>query len=204
MRTLARILAAVGLALAVGTTASATISVDLNQIGGTYAGEGLAVVAGDTLVLEIVVSSDGLGPDTGLTIADTPILYAGVANPGGTATEAAFHFINGVVMTPLSTGFGDSGTVVTGWDMQTLSAPGAPSVPAWSTQLGTFTVTLTGATGVITFDATTTIAGANFVDITGASNLDSFQVGIIPEPTTASLLGMGLLGLTIAGRRRKN
>jgi hypothetical protein len=26
----------------------------------------------------------------------------------------------------------------------------------------------------------------------------------MPEPTTASLLGLGLLGLTVASRRRKN
>jgi hypothetical protein len=45
-----------------------------------------------------------------------------------------------------------------------------------------------GNTG--TGDITTTFNGAG--------------VNVIPEPTTASLLGLGLLGLTVAGRRRKN
>jgi hypothetical protein len=46
------------------------------------------------------------------------------------------------------------------------------------------------------------IADGTFVDIAGISNLGTFT--IIPEPTTASLLGLGLLGLAAAGRRRKS
>jgi hypothetical protein len=48
------------------------------------------------------------------------------------------------------------------------------------------------------------IGDGTFVDIAGVSNLGTFTVTAIPEPTTASLLGLGLLGLTVAGRRRKN
>ena len=38
------------------------------------------------------------------------------------------------------------------------------------------------------------------VSVVPLASLGTFT--IIPEPTTASLLGLGLLGLTVAGRRR--
>jgi hypothetical protein len=54
---------------------------------------------------------------------------------------------------------------------------------------GCFNCTFATGDGVVgSGDLTTTFNGA--------------QVNI-PEPTTASLLGLGLLGLTVAGRRRK-
>ena len=42
--------------------------------------------------------------------------------------------------------------------------------------------------------------GVGFFGISGSQSLGSYTV--VPEPTTAALMGLGLLGLAVAGRRR--
>jgi hypothetical protein len=72
--------------------------------------------------------------------------------------------------------------------------------------------TIPNLTAVMTFHANSS-GTANFQFVTsGAENLDFFgitnaagvSVTIIPEPTTAGLMGLGLIGLVISGRRRKS
>ena len=66
MRTLTRILATVGLALTVGSTANADVTISLVQIGGTYSAS-VGANPGDTLVLAIDYSVTN-GPNlTGIT-----------------------------------------------------------------------------------------------------------------------------------------
>ena len=44
------------------------------------------------------------------------------------------------------------------------------------------------------------ILNVGFFGITGTQSLGNYTV--IPEPTTAALMGLGLLGLAVSGRRR--
>jgi hypothetical protein len=84
---------------------------------------------------------------------------------------------------------------------------GAAGIPV----LGTLQFTLTGVAGVFDVSSVvlpnpfgTTIADNTGTSVLGSASLGTFTINAIPEPTTASLLGLGLVGLTVAGRRRES
>jgi hypothetical protein len=71
-------------------------------------------------------------------------------------------------------------------------------------QLLTATLTLHATalgTVNVTFDSS---GGPNTLDFFGITSAGGTSFTIVPEPTTAALLGLGIAGLTIAGRRRKS
>jgi hypothetical protein len=69
-------------------------------------------------------------------------------------------------------------------------------------QLAVSTITLTAdAAGTANFSWLIN-AGNESLNFFGLTNSAGTSVLIVPEPTTAALLGMGLLGLAVAGRRR--
>lgn len=73
---------------------------------------------------------------------------------------------------------------------------GITPAPVDQLQIATATLTASSA-GVVTVNFSSTL---NFFGITGAQpGVASFT--IVPEPTTAALLGLGLFGLAVAGRR---
>ena len=111
---------------------------------------------------------------------------------------------------PLPISFGpptDSGTQINSF--QAFDFPPGPKglVAGESYLLGTITFhSVTGAAGSFQIDSvivgTDGLSDGNFVDITGTSTYNSSFV-LTPEPGTLTLLGMGLGGLYVVGRRSR-
>jgi hypothetical protein len=198
----------VALALTLSTPATAVVSIGLVQVGGTF--DGIYANPGDTLVLSITYS---LQPGDAVTLVDPALVFDGFVSSFDAAgsTETPFAAWSGgtVALNPIATG--DIALVTpnmaNGWEKGTTIAGGgsSPCVFGACTSLGTASFVLSGMAGTIMVGGVgqpggTVIGDGNFQDIAGSSNLGTFLV--IPEPTTASLLGLGLLGLTAVGRRR--
>jgi len=160
-----------------------------------------------------------LEPGDAVTLVDPALVFgAEVASfdaAGSTETGFAIWSGGAISLDPIATG--DIALVppelaenlADGWEKATLIAGGAssPCVLGACTSLGTAAFVLSGASGIIAVGGIglpggTTILDGTFGDITWMSNLGTFTV--IPEPTTASLLGLGLLGLAAARRHRKS
>ena len=220
MRTSSRILPAVALALTLSSSASAIVHISLTQIGGTY-DAAAGVSAGDSLVLQIDYSITDDSMVTAINIAlDVGVVATLV---GGTETAAALWESGATSAAPIAVPGADITTLnpghLVGWEKTALAPWGTPGSCIYDTSpggscgtLGTVTLALTGVTGVIDTGSIlspipggTLIAHAEpgwFCGIPPCDDLGTFS--LVPEPTTASLLGLGLLGLTVAGRSRKN
>ena len=200
----------IGLALTVGTTAGATATISLVQVGGTY--DGVKANPGDTLVLSIQYTVG----DGRVTLIDPGIVWgAEVASfDGGTETSFAAWNDGAVAMYPIATG--DiallSPNLANGWEKGTTIGGGAsePCVFGACTSLGTASFTLSGLGGVIDF-APYGIPGGTVIGYASGPCYsipedpdcwNEIPFTVIPEPTTASLLGLALLTLTLATRHR--
>lgn len=202
MRFLAKTLAVVGLALGLSTSASA-LSVVLTQSGGSYAG---SATASQTLSLDIdlVFTAGDIG--TVVQVLDPSLDFSGIGGFTG-GTETSFYLPG--VLSGVATAFvtGDIGVpeanTADGWEI--FSGSGLTVISAGTLHMGTASFHLNGTAGVIDSNAgigyPTTFSGT-----AGplAVNLGTFTINAaaVPEPTTVAMLGMGLLGLAVSGRRR--
>jgi len=215
MRNLKNLLLTVGLALTLSTPAGAVVSITLTQVGGTLQGW-LGGRPGDTLVLEIGYSFDD---GDAVTLVDPALVFsptfASFDAAGSTETGLAAFSGGAIGLSPISTGdiALKPGGIADGWEKGTTLAGGAsnPCVLGACSSLGTASfVLLSGEGGVISVGGVgqpfgTVIGDGTFEDITASSNLGTFFINrYVPEPTTASLLALGLLGLAAARRHRKS
>jgi hypothetical protein len=119
-------------------------------------------------------------PQTGKTATFSPVTAHTLQNLGAVITD-----INGIVAPP----------------------NGPPSLPAGTYKIGTIVWNTTGATtsSILTAFITGADGYANgaHVLLTPILNSAFLNVTVVPEPGTASLLGLGLVGLIVAGRRSR-
>lgn len=169
-------------------TITATFTSDGSETAGFGQGIGFSIQWDDTIANpdnEGDLFADGhgtqlvtSGPNAGasqLSANGGSVLFAGPANTGCNNNGYACEFL-----TQTNTSF----STVT-LDAQTLVATLVLRAEAL------------GDLNLATFSLVNTLSPAT--DVTFGTNL---QNAVVPEPTTAALLGLGLLGLGVAGRRR--
>ena len=158
---------AISLLLAASSPANATISLLLSQSGGTYS-ESVGALPGDTIILEIQIEGDGLGPELGMTGAVIEIGYGSETVAFIDGWEWPGGLINGLAMLPIGTpglglvGFVDVGAKVTGWEsLEVTYSPGLPGPFLY--QVGTATFTLSGLGGTISIHPDSSVSIEDFV-----------------------------------------
>ena len=77
---------------------------------------------------------------------------------------------------------------------------GVPFHTGGSSLTAVFTVVAPNVPAYTVVNVSLSAVGVGFLGVSGAQTLGSYTV--VPEPTTAALMGLGLLGLALSGRRR--
>jgi hypothetical protein len=172
----------------------------------------------------IITSTDLQGPFTGVSVEydNSGGVSANLAAVGGGNVEWVGQALTFNMMTvpqlryaPFVAGVvekaGGIGSILESWDGSINPANvNPPILPAGTYNVGTVVWDTAGASVgswnvaalIQGTDAFFAIINGNIMDVTSMVVLNGGAITIIPEPGTAALLGLGLVGLMVASRRR--
>jgi hypothetical protein len=207
------------LSMGVGAAQATTINLRFQNDAGCIAGSTSCTVdVGDTVEIDVqfiinnntqLTKSTSIALDlSAMGLANTAVV--GVGFPTGQAFPGEFvQTLNGVVgggpANAAATNDASCIAKLAGCDHRFTSF-GFASNPATGSGLtyiaGTMTFNLTGATPGTYTIASYASTGVDTPNDNASNPHNSAILTIIPEPGTASLLGLGLLGLVMAGRRK--
>jgi len=183
-----------------GFSGSANASAPVDLIWASTGTSSISSVAtSSNIILNVVLTAGANGSAGGGVSVD----YSAIA--GNFSVVSALNY----PVAPLGFSFG--APVITPTQVQSFQAFALPPGPAGITAgqsflMGTITFHVDSVPlGTIAISSlivgTDGLSDQDFVDITGLSTYNSAQFSPVPEPGTLSLLGMGLGGLYVVGRR---
>jgi len=91
-----------------------------------------------------------------------------------------------------------------GWYVTDIVFAGIPA-PGINSSLATLVFHVMNVAGSTTTDivpVVTTLSGTGGANFSGVTTVVPLSIHVVPEPTTTMLMGLGLLGILYAGRRR--
>jgi hypothetical protein len=179
-------------------TASAVSFTFGAPVGAT--GPGGTILPGDSVTMDLFFDTE---------TENLQAFFLQVNHAGTVASAAAiepFIFVGGVVGTPLGAPVPNSaaGGNATGQFVITVGAPGSFAPGSGLVKFGSISLD-TVAAGTLSIDiseAGGAVGGPGGQDLVAAGLVTFDSITVVPEPTTALLVGLGLVGLGVAGRRK--